>query len=215
MTRGTKETTKALYAIYRRLLAETPYMDWQVTAGGLDYYVRATMEEILDSKDPRLDGKNYLCILIFQASFEMKCEMTCYLRHLLIKRLLQFFLLFMFFSATKRRYTITLCPSRRPSVYCTWIWYFKDFTTTGFTTVTTRKRTKKLTGILKKKLRSSMWCVLYPSNLKRRLSVTNFWPLREASLFMGWGGRATAEIAITLANHLIFASFLQSILLGP
>ena len=39
--------------------------------------------------------------------------------------------------------------------------------------------------------------------------------LREASLFMGWGGRPTAEIAITLANHLIFASFLQSILLGP
>ena len=116
MTRGTEETTKALYGIYKRLLAQTPYMDWQVTGGGLDYYVQATMEEILHSEDPRLDGKNYLYILIFQASFEMKWEMTCYIRHLLIKRLLQFFLLFMFLSATKRRYTITRCPSLRPSV---------------------------------------------------------------------------------------------------
>ena len=29
------------------------------------------------------------------------------------------------------------------------------------------------------------------------------------------GGRPTKDIAITLANHLIFASFLHSILLGP
>ena len=38
--------------------------------------------------------------------------------------------------------------------------------------------------------------------------------VREVSLFMGCG-QLNAEIAITLANHLIFASFLQSVLLGP
>ena len=34
-------------------------------------------------------------------------------------------------------------------------------------------------------------------------------------IIYGAGGRPTKDIAITLANHLIFASFLHSILLGP
>ena len=45
--------------------------------------------------------------------------------------------------------------------------------------------------------------------------ITFFLHFREASLFMGYGGRQDAEIAITLANRLIFASFIQNILFGP
>ena len=55
--RGPDDTTTALYDIYKRLLAETPYLDWQVTAQGMEPYVQATMAAISVSTDPRLDGK--------------------------------------------------------------------------------------------------------------------------------------------------------------
>ena len=39
--------------------------------------------------------------------------------------------------------------------------------------------------------------------------------IREASLFMGLGGWQSTEIVITLANHLIFASFFRTYYFAP